>query len=132
MRKLAIITMAAAVSACSAGSGATYAPSSASARPAPPRADTFKPPSIDRAAGVDGIIGTGAPSLLRRLGNARIDLTEGDSRKLQFAGASCVLDIYLYPLQAGAEPVATHIEARLRQGGAAADKSQCLSEVETR
>ncbi|MBV7258628.1 hypothetical protein [Erythrobacter crassostreae] len=119
------------LSACSAGSSATYVPPSASATPSAQPTGTFRAPTVDRA-GLDGIIGAPASRLLSRLGKARIDLSEGDSRKLQFAGTSCVLDIYLYPLTAGAEPVATHIEARQRSGGAAIDKGQCLGEVEAR
>ncbi|PKP90329.1 MAG: hypothetical protein CVT76_09985, partial [Alphaproteobacteria bacterium HGW-Alphaproteobacteria-15] len=68
----------------------------------------------------------------RRFGAPRIDLAEGDARKLQFAGPSCVLDIFLYPLSAGAEPTATHVDARLRQGGAAVDQGACIRELETR
>ena len=33
-------------------------------------------------------------------------------RKLQFAGERCVLDVFLYPLREGQEPVATYVEAR--------------------
>lgn len=84
------------------------------------------------AAGLEDIIGAPAGSLTRRLGQPRLDGFEGDVRKLQFAGSRCVIDVYLYPLQPGAEPVATHVEARLRDGGAAADRGECLREVERR
>ncbi len=79
-----------------------------------------------------GIIGTGAASLRNRFGAARIDLSEGDARKLQFIGQGCVLDIFLYPLAAGAEPVATHIETRARKGGTPTDRKRCIREVEQR
>lgn len=97
-----------------------------------PRSNIVVMPEVMSGVGLDGVIGEHAASLTRRLGEPRIDLAEGDVRKLQFAGRSCVLDVYLYPLSAGAEPVATHIEARLREGGAAVDRAQCLSEVEQR
>lgn len=89
-------------------------------------------PEVMSAAGLENIIGAPAQTLSRRLGEPRLDGFEGDVRKLQFAGASCVIDIYLYPLQPGAEPVATHVEARLRNGGATVDRTQCLREVERR
>ena len=73
-----------------------------------------------------------AAALTRRFGSPRIDLAEGDAHKLQFAGAACVLDIYLYPLSAGGPATATHVEARLRQGGAPADPGACIREVEQR
>jgi hypothetical protein len=89
-------------------------------------------PQVMSSAGLEDIIGAEARSLTRRLGEPRLDGFEGDVRKLQFAGASCVMDVYLYPLQPGAEPVATHVEARRRDGGAATDRVQCLREVEKR
>jgi hypothetical protein len=83
-------------------------------------------------AGLAGVIGAPAAALTSRFGQPRIDLAEGDARKLQFAGPTCVLDIYLYPVAAAAEPTATHVAARLRQGGAPADPGDCLREVEQR
>jgi hypothetical protein len=97
-----------------------------------PRSSIVVVPEVMSGWGLDGVIGERAASLTRRLGEPRIDLAEGDVRKLQFAGQSCVLDVYLYPMSAGAEPVATHIEARLREGGAPIDRAQCLREVERR
>ena len=68
--------------------------------------------------------------LTQRFGQARIDLTEGDARKLQFLGSACVLDIYLYPESEGAQPVATYVEARRRSDGADTDRADCIREVE--
>ena len=48
-----------------------------------------------------------AAALVRYFGQPRLDVAEGDMRKLQFAGEACVLDVFLYPLRPGAEPVAT-------------------------
>ncbi|ODT01097.1 MAG: hypothetical protein ABS49_02900 [Erythrobacter sp. SCN 62-14] len=89
-------------------------------------------PEVMQAAGLESVIGAQAASLTRRLGEPRLDLFEGDVRKLQFAGRACVMDVYLYPLQPGAEPVATHVEARLREGGAPVDRGQCLNEIARR
>ncbi|MDT8280242.1 MAG: hypothetical protein RQ806_06820, partial [Erythrobacter sp.] len=100
-------------------------------RPAP-RSSIVAVPQVMAAQGLGGVIGSPAGALTRRFGNPRIDLAEGDARKLQFAGPSCVLDIFLYPLSAGAEPTATYVDARLRQGGAAVDQGACIRELETR
>jgi hypothetical protein len=89
-------------------------------------------PQVMAAQGLSGVIGSGGSALTQRFGPPRLDVAEGDARKLQFAGASCVLDIYLYPVAAAAEPTATHVAARLRQGGAAADAGACIREVERR
>jgi hypothetical protein len=82
--------------------------------------------------GLAGVLGQDASTLLRRFGTPRLDVTEGDARKLQFTGRDCVLDIYLYPLRPGAAPVAAHVEARQKQGGAAVDRGACIREVEKR
>lgn len=111
--------------------GCVSGPRSASV-PAAPRSTIAVVPQVMAARGLEGVIGMGAAALTRRFGAPRIDLAEGDARKLQFAGQNCVVDIYLYPVSAGAEPTATHIEARLRQGGAAVDGGACIREVESR
>ena len=88
-----------------------------------------QPPATARRD-ADGILGERAGALTRRFGQARIDLAEGDARKLQFASGRCVLDIFLYPLEPGSPPVATHLEARLREGGSATDAASCIADVE--
>lgn len=98
----------------------------------PGRPAAARVPQVMAAQGLEGVIGERAALLTRRFGSPRIDLAEGDARKLQFISANCVLDIYLYPLSAGAEPTATHVDARLRQGGAAIDPGRCIREVERR
>ncbi len=50
-------------------------------------------------------------------------------RKLQFAGRSCVLDIFLYPLREGEEPVATWVEARRSSDGQEVDRASCVSSL---
>lgn len=83
-------------------------------------------------SGVSSVIGERAQSLSARFGTARIDLTEGEARKLQFAGERCVLDVFLYPVAADTAPIATHVEARLRQDGADTDRAACIAELERR
>ena len=107
----------------------------APARPAAsaqPRSTVVRVPEVMAPKGLEGVIGASAEALLKRFGTPRIDLVEGDARKLQFAGAKCVLDIFIYPVSAVAQPTATHVEARMRQGGAAADPGACIREVERR
>ncbi|MBV7265530.1 hypothetical protein [Erythrobacter ani] len=128
MRNLVLIAMLGATSAC-AGSGFI---------PAPSNAPVFQPPTQSRtqaaeaSSGPASIIGQRAQALTSRFGTARIDLTEGDARKLQFAGRTCILDIFLYPRANGAQPVATHVEARLRDGGRGADSEACAAEIARR
>lgn len=120
---LALLTLA--LAGCAGGS--------APARPgpaSPPRGSSIVVlPEMMSPQGLEGVIGQDAGTLTRRFGAPRLDVAEGDARKLQFAGSSCVLDIYLYPLRPGSAPVASHVEARLRQGGAAADRGACIREV---
>jgi hypothetical protein len=83
-------------------------------------------PEVLHAPGLDGVIGAKAPLLLEEFGTPRIDLREGDVRKLQFAGAPCVLDIYLYPPDGGGELIATHVEARRASDGQDVDRALCV------
>lgn len=84
-------------------------------------------PEVMHLPGLGGVIGARAGALLQEFGTPRIDLTEGDVRKLQFAGTQCVLDIYLYPPGAGGEPVATHVDARRASDGKDVDRGQCVA-----
>lgn len=118
---------AALVSACSGGSsGATLTTNAPSTGP-----DVgFRAPEVMREQGLGSVIGKGASLLEARFGAPRIDLSEGDARKLQFISQGCVLDIYLYPLSNNAAPVATHVEARQRNGGGDANRADCIKAVE--
>lgn len=124
----ALTALALALAGCAGGS--------APLRPAPvsqPRGGgVVMLPEMMAPQGLEGVIGQEAALLARRFGTPRLDVAEGDAQKLQFAGQSCVLDIYLYPQRPGAAPVASHVEARQRQGGAAVDRGACIREVERR
>jgi len=139
VRNVAAALMALAVSACAGGGivptstpRPTVGEAGGTARGAsPPQAPgVFRNPQVMRGSGLNRIIGLQAAALTDRFGTARIDLTEGDARKLQFVSEACVLDIYLYPLASGAEPVATHVEARERKSGGAVDRRGCVKAVE--
>lgn len=93
--------------------------------PAPPVVGA-RAPQILRLPGLEQVIEHDAASLVRRFGDPRLDVREGDMRKLQFAGEACVLDVFLYPLGQGAEPVATHVEARRASDGQEVDRAACV------
>ncbi|MEL7197873.1 MAG: hypothetical protein AAGL10_06110 [Pseudomonadota bacterium] len=128
MQRIIIFIAALCLGACasgSIGSSTGTARSAGASAPAVRPAPVLVPSQSVREAGLQNIIGANGTALLERFGKARIDLTEGTARKLQFANEACVIDIFLYPLQSGRDPVATHIEARNRKTGAAEDKAAC-------
>lgn len=98
----------------------------------PPPVAGFRMPEIMRGPGLDGVVRESATSLLRQFGAPRLDVAEGDMRKLQFAGEACVLDIYLYPLRPEAEPVSTWLEARRASDGAEVDLLACMQALRRR
>ena len=76
--------------------------------------------------GLSQVIGQNAAGLERAFGKAELDIREGDARKLQFTGAACVLDAYLYPPRGRAEPVVTYFDARLPDGNDI-DRASCVA-----
>ncbi|MEP5937725.1 MAG: hypothetical protein ABJ239_05315 [Erythrobacter sp.] len=86
----------------------------------------FIPPQIMRVRGLEGVIGQSEAQLERQFGKARLNVWEGDARKLQFVEEACVLDVYLYPLRPGATPSATHVEARRASDGRNVDRVACV------
>lgn len=142
MRNLMITAIALSLAACggtgnrvaSAGTAATPEPRQAAVRVPPTRpvapptasAGTFRAPQVMSLPGIDGVIGAGAADLQRQFGTARLDVYEGDARKLQFSGQACVLDIYLYPMSRGAEPTATYVEARRASDALDVDRAACI------
>jgi hypothetical protein len=122
---VALVALALALAGCAGGAAPAPAP-------APVRTGVVRVPQVMAPEGLEGVIGQDVRTLTGRFGVPRLDVAEGDARKLQFAGGSCVLDIYLYPQRPGIDPVAAHVEARLRQGGEAVDRGACIREVERR
>ena len=102
------------------------------ARPAPPPPAAFRPPQVERDSGLESVIQQNAAALIRQFGTPRLDVREGDMRKLQFSGQACVLDVFLYPLAQGGEPVATYADARRPSDGQAVDKSACVAALARR
>lgn len=86
-------------------------------RATPPRA-TPPPAAITppRPTQNNSLIGQNANAALGLFGKPRLDIAEGTGRKLQFAGVACILDIYYYAPKAGADALATHVDARTPDG----------------
>ncbi len=82
---------------------------------------------VQTVPGLEGVIGATSEQLVRNFGTARLDVIEGDARKLQFSGIACVLDVYLYPSAAGREPQATYIDARRPSDGRDVDRAACVA-----
>lgn len=101
-------------------------------RPEPNPPPGFRAPQVLRLAGLRGVIEEDAAALVRRFGTPRLDVREGDARKLQFAGEACVLDLFLYPLREGGEPVATYLEARRASDGQDVDRLACVEALQRR
>lgn len=81
-----------------------------------PSAGTPPPITPPRVTQNNSLIGHDAASAVRLFGQPRLDVTEGAGRKLQFAGSACTLDVYYYAPRQGANPLATHVDARTPDG----------------
>jgi hypothetical protein len=100
--------------------------------PPPPPAESFRAPGQQAIAGLEWLYRQDARGLAGAFGTPRLDVAEGDMRKLQYAGGPCVLDVFLYPLSPGDEPVATHVEARRASDGQEVDRRACADALRRR
>ena len=118
-----------------AGPASTGVAKSAPTKAVPTRVRPSRKPPISATPqlvpGVEGVIGNDAAGLVRQFGKPRLDILEGDARKLQFSGRACVLDAYLYPPVAGKEPLATYIDARRPSDGQDVDRAACIAALRT-
>jgi len=106
-----------------------------SAPPAKVRQPVKRPPrdpQLTMMPGLERVIGATAAQLVSQFGKARLDVWEGDARKLQFTGSPCVLDIYLYPTSRSREPIATYVDARRGSDSAAVDRASCVKALRGR
>lgn len=94
-------------------------------RPAP-TTQAFRAPRVMNMPGLENVIGKNETALANLFGAPRLNVKEGDARKLQFAGEACVLDVYLYPLQPRGEPSATYVDARRASDGSDVDRAACV------
>lgn len=126
------------VAACATPSPPTVGRQPTTGRAPPPRTGTIPPtdprpvapgafiaPRVMNAAGLEFVIGSRASQLEQVFGPPRLDVLEGDARKLQFVGEACVLDVFLYPLTPGAEPTATYVDARRASDALDVDRAAC-------
>ena len=108
----------------------------AATQAAPTRARPSRKPPRTAAPhlvpGVEGVIGADAAGLIRQFGPPRLDIIEGDARKLQWSGAACVLDAYLYPPAAGREPLASYVDARRPSDAQDVDRAACIAALRAR
>ncbi len=128
IRLILAIGVMGALSACAA-TGTSPGGGAAATAPRPvPAASTTPPPAPTIR---DPLIGQSANAVTRLFGTPRLDVREGAGRKLQFTGAACVLDVYLYPPRSGADAVVSHLDAR-NAAGADVDYRQCVSALRQR
>jgi hypothetical protein len=100
--------------------------------PPPPPVESFRVPGQQAIAGLEWLYRQDARGLAGAFGTPRLNVAEGDMRKLQFAGDPCVLDVFLYPLRPAEEPVATHVEARRASDGQEVDRRACAEALRRR
>ena len=81
--------------------------------------------------GLAGVIGATPNQLVALFGPPRLDIVEGDARKLQFSAKPCVLDAYLYPPAPGRTPETTYLDARLGDGRNI-DRAGCVAALRRR
>ena len=140
------LALAASVAACATPGPTQTQQRPAAGRPAPPQSPppqrpgtvpptnpqpvtpgAFIAPRVMNDKGLEFVIGARASQLVQTFGPARLDVVEGDARKLQFVGEACVLDIFLYPLRPGAEPTATYVDARRASDALDVDRVACAN-----
>lgn len=102
--------------------GCVSAPRGAPAVPVP----VVQAPPSRSSIGLESVMGHNARALVALFGTPGLDIREGTASKLQFLGPICVLDLYLYPPRRGAEPLVTHVDARLPDGRDM-DRASCVA-----
>lgn len=140
MIRIAAVTVAFLLAGCATtpqpANPARVSARSAPTKPAPTRVRPARRPLPSAVAqvvpGAEGVIGNDAAGLVRQFGPPRLDVVEGDARKLQFTGTACVLDAYLYPPAEGKEPLATYIDARRPSDGQDVDRAACIAAIRVR
>lgn len=73
-------------------------------------------PAPEPAKSSLNLMGRAPDEVAALLGTPALDRSEGTARQLQFANASCVLDVFFYPDRSSGKAAATYLEARTRAG----------------
>ena len=115
MRRFAALSLALLAAACAPRPQAVSVPVVA-----PP-----PPPQVRQSS----LYGLTAQELVGHFGKPALQIREGSSAKLQFRGARCVLDAYLYPARDGQLRV-TYVDTR-GPSGADMDQAACILALET-
>jgi hypothetical protein len=133
-RTLIALALAPALAACGTTAATKSTPAVTQPRPrtATPVRTPLPPPRVQVAPGLEGVIGNGRDGLIAQFGTPRLDVWEGDARKLQFSSGACVLDVYLYPSAPGAEPEATYVDARRASDGQDVERAACVAALRKR
>lgn len=116
----------------SSGGTQTTRPGAAAGPVRPPIRTTPRDPTFQAIPGLEGVIGVGEGQLVRQFGAPRLNVWEGDARKLQFTGTACVLDVYLYPTTQSKEPLASYVDARRSSDGQDVDRAACVASLKRR
>ncbi|VWX53656.1 hypothetical protein [Novosphingobium sp. 9U] len=120
------------LAACaSTGPASTPRPGKGATIREPVRA-TPRDPTFQTIPGLQGVIGASESQLVRQFGAARLNVWEGDARKLQFTGKACVLDVFLYPTAQSKEPLASYVDARRSSDGQDVDRAACVAALKGR
>ncbi|MBB4858007.1 hypothetical protein HNO88_001321 [Novosphingobium chloroacetimidivorans] len=129
---LGLAVLAPLLAACaSTGTTTTPRPGKGAAIREPVRAAP-RDPTFQTIPGLEGVIGASESQLLRQFGAARLNVWEGDARKLQFTGKACVLDVFLYPTAQSKEPLASYVDARRSSDGQDVDRAACVAALKGR
>lgn len=89
-------------------------------------------PSFQTIPGLESVIGANEDQLVRQFGPARLNVWEGDARKLQFTTKACVLDVFLYPTAQSRAPLASYVDARRSSDGQDVDRAACVAALKAR
>jgi len=125
-------SLALALAACTGGgavSSGPQPPKRISGVPSvrPPMRPAPRDARLQMAPGLEGVIGANQSQLVRMFGEPRLDVWEGDARKLQCSGTACVLDVFLYPSTTSKELHASYVDARRSSDGQDVDRGACVA-----
>jgi len=98
----------------------------------PPARTPLRDPTFQTIPGLESVIGVDENALVRQFGPSRLNVWEGDARKLQFTGKACVLDVFLYPTTTSREPLASYVDARRSSDGQDVDRAACVAALKRR